>query len=233
VKGKIKDLVYAVMIPLIIMTIQGCSKKESDYIFFYPTYETLKDVDGNVYHMVYIKGQTWMVENLKTTRFHNGDTIPGVMDDKAWSNLSTAAWCDYENDSGKSKTYGRIYNWAAVSHGNLCPYPWHVPYDFEWQQLIDTLGGAGVAGGLLKETGSVHWQNNAYATNPYGFSALPGGYRNTDGVFGETGLHGYWWSYTYPGDYPLSRSMNFDDAMVNRFEADKRKGYSVRCIRDY
>jgi uncharacterized protein (TIGR02145 family) len=174
-----------------------------------------------------------MVENLKTTHYHNGDPISNVKDGKAWGKLKEGAYCDYGNDSVMAKTYGRLYNWYAVNHGNLCPYPWHVPYDHEWQKLVDTLGGLAVAGGFLKETGTAHWQGNTGATDQYGFAALPGGYIDADGVFGEIGLHGYWWSYTGPAQIPFSRSMNFDNAMIDRREQNRAAGFSVRCIRDY
>ena len=218
---------------MFLMVLSGCMKKDDNYIYFYPTEETVKDADGNVYHMVYILGQTWMVENLKTTRYHNGDTIPNVKDSKAWGNLKVGAYCNYDNDTNKSKTYGRLYNWYAVNHGNLCPYPFHVPYDHEWQKLVDTLGGLYIAGGVLKETGTSHWQINSGATNQYGFTALPGGFLSTDGTFGEHGNRGYWWSNTTPQDFPLSWAMNSDNNTIVRSEQKKEAGFSVRCIRDY
>ncbi len=233
-KNKIKNpFNWSVGWMMFLMVLSGCMKKDDNYIYFYPTEETVKDADGNVYHMVYILGQTWMVENLKTTRYHNGDTIPNVKDSKAWGNLKAGAYCNYDNDTSLGKTYGRLYNWYAVNHGNLCPYPFHVPYDHEWQKLVDTLGGLYIAGGVLKETGTSHWQSNTGATNQYGFTALPGGFLNTDGTFGEAGIRGYWWSNTTPQDFPLSWAMNSDNNTIVRSEQKKEAGFYVRCIRDY
>jgi uncharacterized protein (TIGR02145 family) len=228
----LQSLILFFIIPGMI-AISSCSKKVNNYVYFYPSCETIRDADSNEYHTVFIKGQTWMMENLKTTHYHNGDTIPNVRDGKDWENLKTGAYCDYDNDPARSEMYGKLYNWYAVNQGNLCPYPFHVPYDHEWKTLTDTLGGISVAGGILKETGTAHWQINTGATDQYGFKALPGGYRESDGTFIALGLHGYWWGYTGPTGVVLSWSMNFDDMMINRSEKKKEAGLSVRCVRDY
>jgi len=234
VKNKSKSLFSPpVLLVTLVILLAGCIKKEDSYIVFYPTEETVKDADGNIYHTVYIKGQTWMVENLKTTRYHNGDPIVHVFDSAIWRNLKEGAYCNYGNDSTRVKTYGRLYNWYAVNQGNLCPFPFHVPYDHDWQSLIDTVGGMAVAGGILKETGNIHWQNNTGATDQFGFTALPGGFRGADGAFRDINLQGYWWSYTNDLEPARSRSMNSGNTMVVRSEQNRESGFSVRCIRDY
>ena len=221
------------LILFIFVLISSCAEKGDNYAIFYPSDDSVKDIDGNVYHTVYVMGQTWMVENLKTTHYRNGDTIQNVNDPAAWGKLKTGAYCNYNQDTGKVRTYGRLYNWYAVNRGNLCPYPFHVPYDYEWQRLVDTLGGLGVAGGLLKETGTAHWLDNTGATGQYGFKALPGGSLNADSGFREIGVRGYWWCNTNPADFALSRSMNAGNTNVDRLEQKKEMGLSVRCIRDY
>jgi uncharacterized protein (TIGR02145 family) len=174
-----------------------------------------------------------MAGNLKTTRYRNGEIIPNVTDTAAWRQLQTGACRDYDNDKEKSAVYGKLYNWYAVKQGNLCPVNWHVPYDFEWQALVDSLGGAGAAGGILKEQGTAHWVSNTGATNVYGFSALPGGYSGIDGIFHELGRHAYWWSNTSQPDLILVRSVHYDNATMDRSEREKENGFSVRCVRDY
>jgi uncharacterized protein (TIGR02145 family) len=141
------------------------------------------DTDGNVYHTVIIGTQEWMVENLKTRRFNDGSAIPLVASSSAWPTLTTAGYCWYNNDSAaNSATYGALYNWFAVNAGKLAPTGWHVPSDSEWNVLITYLGGESVAGGRLKEAGTVHWNSpNAGATNEFGFTALPGGHRDLYG----------------------------------------------------
>ena len=55
------------------------------------------------------------------------------------------------------------------------------------------LGDNEVAGGKLKETGTIHWlAPNTGATNESGFSAVPGGYRGQISMYINTASS--WWS---------------------------------------
>ena len=196
---------------------------------------TVTDVDGNVYNTITIGSQVWMKENLKTTRYRNGDLIPNVTDPTQWYNITTGAYCDYENDPVNSATYGRLYNWFAVNSGNLAPAGWHIPSDAEWTTLENYLGDAATAGGKLKETGTAHWQSpNADATNQTGFTALPGGYRSSTGSFYEITYKGEWWTSTTGSDisYGYYRFLDFNIGFILRDEDYKVDGNSVRCIRD-
>lgn len=133
--------------------------------------------DDKVYKIVKIGNQVWMAENLNTSHYLNGDSIPQVQDKAEWVALTTGAWCYYQNDAENGKTYGKLYNWYAVNDPRgLAPEGWHIPTDAEWIALIDYLGGTNVAGGKMKQIGTVHWISpNLGATNESGFSALPGG----------------------------------------------------------
>jgi uncharacterized protein (TIGR02145 family) len=194
------------------------------------------DSEGNHYPVVTIGTQTWMAENLKTTKNNNSSAIPLVTDNGVWTNLSTPAYCWYENDSSTyGSVYGALYNWFAVETGNLCPTGWHVPTDAEWTILIDFLGGESVAGGPLKETGTSHWKSpNTGATNSSGFTALPGGYRYYSiGNFSGLGNVGTWWSSTaYSSTYAWSRGLYYSSSNVYRDDYSKRTGFSVRCVMD-
>jgi uncharacterized protein (TIGR02145 family) len=196
---------------------------------------TVTDIDGNVYNTVTIGTQVCMVENLKTTKYRDGTSIPNVTDNISWSNLTTGAYCDYSNTPSNSATYGKLYNWyAATNAHNIAPTGWHVPTDADWTTLTTYLGGEGVAGGKLKETGTTHWQSpNIGATNETGFTALPGGIRNYNGSFDYIGSHGYWWSATESGaTYAWDRLMNYGYSYVYRSGDGKELGFSVRCVRD-
>jgi uncharacterized protein (TIGR02145 family) len=196
---------------------------------------TVTDAEGNIYKTVTIGTQTWMAENLKTTKYNDGTTIPLVTDGTAWGALSTPGYCWYGNNAATYKaTYGALYNWYTVNTGKLCPTGWHVPTDEEWITLTDYLGGASVAGGKLKELGTVHWASpNAGATNATGFSALPGGYRYDYGPFNYIGSNGSWWTsngiYTYDAWF---RYMNYNNSGVSSYSTSKKNGNSVRCLRD-
>ncbi len=197
-------------------------------------YGTMTDIDGNVYKTVTIGTQTWMAENLKTTKYKDGISIPKISDDIKWISLTTGAYCDYENDQNKVATYGRLYNWYAVNTDKLCPTGWHVSTDPEWTQLINYLGGELIAGGKLKEVGITHWNSpNTGATNESGFTALPSAYRGNDGKFYSLGYYGCWWNATeFDTDSAWYRYMNYDYGNVVRNYYSKEDGFSVRCVRD-
>lgn len=196
------------------------------------------DADGNEYSSVRIGTQTWMAENLKTTKYNDGTSISLVTDGDEWKDLTTEAYCWYNNDeSSYRETYGALYNWYAVNTGKLCPSGWHVPADAEWTTLTDYLESETYAGGKLKETGAVRWgAPNTGATNESGFTALPGGDRGPDGLFYGLGLGAYWWTssvaaYNVEIDaYYRFTYYNSDD--VERLLFHKSMGQSVRCIKN-
>ena len=104
---------------------------------------TVTDVDENIYHIVSIGNQIWMVENLKTTKYNDGSTIPHVTDSTLWEQLTSPAYCWFDNHEMDNKdTYGALYNYYAVETEKLCPKGWHVQTDYEWLVLTEFLGGA-------------------------------------------------------------------------------------------
>jgi len=205
----------------------------SDMEFTTPAQIT--DGDGNIYNAVQIGTQVWMKENLRTTKYKDGTEIPLVTDNTAWSNLATPGYCWYNNDATTYKnTYGALYNWYTVNTGKLCPTGWHVPTDAEWTTLTTFLGGAGGAGGKLKEAGTTHWLSpNTGATNETGFTALPGGRRSYNGTFDDIGSNGYWWSATEStATLAWGRLMGYYHSYVYSSTNSKEYGFSVRCVRD-
>ena len=197
---------------------------------------TITDADGNVYSTVIIGNQEWLGENLKTTKYNDGTSIPQVTDAAGWSSLSTPGLCWYNNDQLiYGDAYGALYNWFAVETGNLCPTGWHVPSDAEWTELTDFLGGEAIAGQKLKETGSTYWNASGYpGTNESGFSARGAGLRShLSASFGEFKIYGVWWTSTQ-GDFVESylRNIWYGDTDIERMLRDKRYGLSVRCLKD-
>lgn len=206
-----------------------------DSITFGTSSGTVIDFDGNMYAVVKICDQFWLKQNLKVTHYRNGNPIPNETGIAAWSNLTSGAYCDYENTPGNSSTYGKLYNYySVVDSRNLCPIGWHVPSDPEWITLENCLGGINVAGAELKETGTTHWKTpNTGATNSSGFTALPGGYRNSNGEFGNISEQGYWWSTTgSSASYAYFHSLSFENKGVSRGNYSRGFGFSVRCIKD-
>nr|HPQ35761.1 FISUMP domain-containing protein [Tenuifilaceae bacterium] len=200
------------------------------------------------YKTVYINGMEWFAENLRTTKYNDGTSIPLVTDNAAWVALSTPAYCWYSNDQTTyGNTYGALYNWYAVStttNGgkNVCPTGWHVPTDAEWyamENYVDptinnpsATGWRGTDGGTkLKATSG--WNSGGNGTDIYGFSALPGGYRNDGlGTFSAVGYDGHWWSSTeLDASLAWDRHLHYVYGSVYRYYYNKRYGFSVRCVR--
>jgi uncharacterized protein (TIGR02145 family) len=185
------------------------------------------------YNTVLIGDQCWLKENLRIGEMINGNeemTDNGVIE----------KYC-YDNDAANCETYGGLYQWNEMMQytttqgvQGICPDGWHLPTDGEWTILTDFLGGESVAGGKMKETGTTHWNSpNTGATNESGFTALPGGCRNTADNFNYLGYFGYFWSSTeYGSDYAWYRRLYYNYGDVFRTIDNKNYGFSSRCLQD-
>jgi uncharacterized protein (TIGR02145 family) len=204
-------------------------------VLFNPTltYGTVTDADWNVYKTIQIGTQTWMAENLKTTSYINASQIAHVTDNLFWPDYTLDAYCWYKNDIAWETKYGALYNWYAVTSGNLCPAGWHVPSSAEFTTLITFLGGENSSAGKLRESGTAHWESpNAGADNESGFSALPGGSLFT-GEFVSFRTGSYWWSSTgINSDSASFMVLGNDYGSVSLTAGSKTNGMSVRCIKD-
>jgi uncharacterized protein (TIGR02145 family) len=213
-----------------------CVSCEPEKHVLQPTTGTVIDYEGNIYQTIKIDDQWWMAENLRTTRYNDGSEIPHVTYFDDWRNLTTPAYVWYNNDPLTYKaTYGALYNWYAVNTGNLCPAGWHVPTDDEWSNLAEYLGGESIAGGKMKESGTLHWNSpNDGATNESGFTALPGGYRyGDDGQFWGISQFGSWWSSSeIDATLAWHWQVVYQSDDLVRYQNLKRAGLSVRCLKD-
>ena len=174
--------------------------------------------------------QDWTTKNLDVSTYRNGDAIPEVKDKKAWSKLTTGAWCYYEKKTENGITYGKLYNWYAVNDWRgLAPAGYHIPTDAEWTTLTNYLGNE--SDKQLKSTSG--WNNLGNGTNASGFAGLPGGFRNYDGTFDGVSDYGYWWSCTERNTAnALGRHLLFNGSVVYRDFDSKVSGFYVRCLRD-
>ena len=215
--------------------------------------ETVNDKDGNRYTWVTIGTQVWMKENLKTTKYNDGISIPLVTDNTAWSGLAAPGYCWYNsNEASYKSTYGALYNWYAVNTGKLCPAGWHVPTDTEWTALLNYLNingfnydgstsGWKVGKSLAATTlwassstpGAVGNSDYPDKRNVTGFTAFPGGWRDIDGAVKDLGSWGFWWSDTEKdAANAWSRYLIYSSTYGLDDISDKRCGFSVRCLRD-
>ena len=219
------------------------------------------DVDNNEYKTVKIGEQWWMAENLRVTRYQNGDEIHAGLNNNAWKNTTTGTFAVYPYESLEGinssdemlELYGALYNWYAVNdERGLCPVGWRVPTDGEWKKLELYLGISEQEvgktgwrekseGGKLKSTRTApgshpKWNDpNLAATNETGWSGLPGGYRDSGGDYSNIGIFGRWWSSSehVPGDYyAVFRSLGTNYSTISRFVALKLHGFSVRCVKE-
>jgi len=207
------------------------------------TYGTVTDIDENVYKTTTIGTQTWMAENLKTTKYNDGTLIPLVADNLSWNTIETGAYCWYDDDKAAYiNPMGALYNWYAVNTGILCPVGWHVPSKAEWTTLIDYLGnGDDIARSMAAASGWSTYEaadtlgNDQASYNSSGFTAMPSGIclgYPTDQFVGSLG---YWWSSTEQNnDWDWVWILHIPGATgsVMFYGDDKTIGCSVRCVKD-
>ncbi|PKO99434.1 MAG: hypothetical protein CVU13_04985 [Bacteroidetes bacterium HGW-Bacteroidetes-8] len=211
---------------------------------------TITDIAGNVYNIVTIGTQTWMAENLKTTRYNDNAPIQNISDKTIWENATTPGYCDYNNIPVNSVANGRLYNYYAVATGKLCPTGWRVSTNDDWNVLETYLtnngygylgSGDDTAKSLSEKSG---WNasvtpgtvgNNQTSNNQSGFSAIPAGWRHYQGYFydQEIGLSTYWWTSTVQdATKAWSRSIFSGYSKATNPQAFKTSGFSVRCVKN-
>ena len=221
--------------------------------------DSVKDNDGNVYRAVKIGNQVWTVENLRTTKYNDGTSIPFITDKTLWAKLTKPALCYYNNmrNADTISKFGALYNWYTVNNGKLAPTGWHVPTKAEWDTLQKhliangynwngTTTGNEIAKALAANTdwgsssvdGEIGY--NLTINNSSSFSALPGGYRyansrdhNLIGNCYSFGNYGYWWSITEANaSTAYSRCLGSCQSTFGENANDKSQGQSVRLLRD-
>lgn len=215
-------------------------------IVFKTYFGVTPDIDDNFYYTVEIGTQLWMAQNLKTTRFSNGDEIPYISpSDFSWSSTDSPAktwfydsWYWDTDSASVVNAYGFLYNWYAINDSrNICPTGWRIPNLEDWGTLVNHLGGSEVAGGRMKSAVSEpnnhpRWSlPNMGATNESGFTGLPGGVRSDWGNFWDLGYYGFWWlAGQQTIDSGNSFSLGYWDTFTSNYTEYKRAGLSVRCI---
>jgi uncharacterized protein (TIGR02145 family) len=210
----------------------------------------ITDVDGNTYNIKTLGTQIWMTENLKTTKYRNGDLIGTTLFptiDVSGETAPKYQWA-YNGDESNAAFFGRLYTWHVLNDvRGVCPTGWHVPSDAEWTGLKDYLisngfgyGGSGVnIGKSLAATSGWNLDpvpgnvgNDQAGNNTSGFNAVPGGRRTPYSYIG-IGTDTGWWSITgYEEIYAGTLNIGYYYAILGPGYMQKYLGYSVRCLRD-
>ncbi|MCF8218977.1 MAG: fibrobacter succinogenes major paralogous domain-containing protein [Bacteroidales bacterium] len=244
----------------------GCDKEDDDTddnggngngeIDFDINYGSVTDIDGNEYKTITIGAQEWMAENLKVTRYNNGDSIPFIKDNNQWSSTTDGAYSFWNNDSSMLESYGLFYNWHVVNDiRKVCPSGWHVPSKYEWEQLgnylidqYDVITSNNVGNKLksCRQDGSPlgdscdtqehpRWSGHSthYGTNDFGFSGLPAGYRKSGGNYNGLGFGGFWFTTNeLTGNTVVATGLTYDSGDLEMGELNKNSGACIRCIKD-
>jgi uncharacterized protein (TIGR02145 family) len=248
---KRKQFIQLLSIAVLLFAFATACDKTDDPGGDFPSAGTVKDADGNKYNTVKIGNQVWMVENLKTTKYNDGTDILNVTSNTQWADLTTGAYCNYDNLESNAEIYGRLYNWYAVNTDKLAPKGWHVPTDDDWTILENYLIANGynydgtldedkIAKSLCAKT---NWELSDEAGTPgaapennnsTGFTALPGGRRDGHtGTFYGIGEYGLWWSSTEDSEYTAYyRYLHYNRRALNGGSYHKEFGFSVRLVRD-
>lgn len=211
--------------------------------------DIMQDIDGNIYKTIQIGNQVWMAENIRVTRYANGDTIKTTP-------LPTFSVSDEDSpnyqwppngDETNVLTYGRLYTWyAATDDRSIAPSGWHLPTDTECTELERALGMAQYDTGIEGFNGTNEgsqlagnaklWNNGALKNDPAfgstGFNAIPAGYCWIY-LFGDIGTNCLFWTASnYDSDFAWSRRINYDNSKIKKTIHLKKAGFSVRCIKD-
>ncbi len=207
------------------------------------SYGQVDDIDNNTYKTIEVGTQTWMAENLKTTKFNNGTAVPLITDMSEFIATQNPAYCNFENEAEKSETLGKLYNWYVIEEENICPAGWHVATASDWDVLDNFVtenydcSGKAIAsrsGWMEASWYECNIGNDLALNNSTGFSAIAAG-AFSDYEFGGFGHADVWWSpQGTSGNYqPSSRYLTRDNSNIGvNSSEDEHKGYSVRCVKD-
>jgi uncharacterized protein (TIGR02145 family) len=179
--------------------------------------------------------QIWAKCNAAVATFRDGTLIPQITNPALWM-VNTPAWSWYNNDPTTEAEYGKLYNWYAVNdtaHGGLAPVDWRVPDYWDWETLVNYVGGPVTAGAVLKETGTCHWTiPNAGALDTYGFVALPGGSLASAAFQGIKDSGTYWMNTQYAPFFGWLIGFGYNSSTIYIGNNNMQAHFSVRFIKE-
>lgn len=188
--------------------------------------DELTDIDGNTYHTIKLGTQTWMAENLRTSKFNDGEPIASPGGNKIdWYHNQSGAYAWYENDPAKYEgQYGKLYNYHAVQTNKVCPVGWRVPDGNDWRVLVNHLDSASVK--------SENPADTDMSPGAKGFNPIASGYRSPYGTYFASGRNGFWWSSSGTRDRVVWDQQTKLFYMINDREQPVNQGICIRCIKE-
>ena len=234
----LKCCLQFIALAIYFLTLNACKKSNQNNLSI-TVDNTVKDIDGNIYHTIKIGNQTWMLENLKVTRYNNGDSIPYIAASTDWAVADRDAYCfQIFNSISYKDTLGCFYTFKSITDArNICPKGWHVPSDAEWTELENNVGGREIAGLRLREPCALHWTTDASQKDTFirsGFNCRGAGYRENDGFLYDYRNEAWFWTSTNI-DSLQAMTRDFwwsENAVSHNITQVKGRGLSVRCIKD-
>lgn len=192
------------------------------------SFTAVSDAENNLYDIVTIGTQCWLMSNLNIEA-----GIPKITDPMEWASATTPAWCYYNNDPANGPRYRKLYNWYAVKSGKLCPQGWHIPSMSEWETLFQYLKKDSLASIAIKKIDPL-WSGTIHASNESGFSALPGGRRQANGSFIFEGTEADFWSSNESSLAGSAKAITLSGSFdgISRIDWGKNHGFSCRCIKN-
>lgn len=219
---------------------------------------TISDYDGNVYQTIAMGSQCWTRQNIRTTHYADGSSIPLSTTDNDTSP------CRYlpDNDTNLVEDYGYLYNWLAVMHGDsssvsnpsgvkgLCPDGWHIPSFVEWELLYTTLvntasyhcdgGDTSQARAVASTTG---WYSCSVPCSPgyapsennnSGFSIYPAGFYASNTAYNRGYESSFWSATEFQAEKPYIAVIQYNVVEFSPYYCSNfvSPGRSVRCVRD-
>lgn len=217
--------------------------------------------DGKVYKTVKIGEKIWMAENLNSAYYFDGTPVELITSNESWSQ-SLFGYSYYDFNETIQKQNGSLYKYFTAL--DVCPYNWHLPTNYEWDKMLFVLGKNKtdyhfksheeeifLAGNELKIKDPTLWQfwerkdgeifeSNQEITNSSHFSALPSGYRYSDGSFVDLGKNTWFWSadsdlnFSNDNSGLTTYSLIFkQDHVIKNSSFDYlKRGVSIRCVKD-
>ncbi len=221
-----------------------------EYIFS-TLYGSVTDVDGNVYPTVKLGNQIWMAEDLKTTKYRDGNPLPFVQDNNSWDDLTEGAYKEYTYTTSNPLPFSEVftnrgifYNWYAVETGKLCPYGWHVPAQDEWFGLYVNPAKYAYDGNFYNITKALAAKTGWSQLNPYYNQGDPGDdlSKNNSTGFSAMPTHStsnmsedcYWWTATEENETNANSFYlwGFGNSNLGNISSFKNNGFTIRCVKN-